>query len=316
MPRKRLFIGQRFRGIPVETINSLAADLDRLEQGVGQPLGGNDGNAAYSFLPTLIKNNTGQALIERSIVGIDTSAFTPPEIVTGSPDQNEADEAILGDLPVEVVAPDATTHANKWAVTLGPIEAGGTGWAVVTGLVWLRVNLTNAAHKFVKPATGDTVYAASAASGAPIWALATGEVEKQWALVLLGGGGSENYRLIRGQSVGIQSGATILIDNVIVLAGGIDPSDANPATQVRIANIFSQTYADNELIDAAYSPAVVASPLTDWETLKTSTGTETYRGISAIVYTFRPPTATRCMSAASCPWPAGSIRPVPTSTLT
>lgn len=96
------------------------------------------------------------------------------------------------------------------------------------------------------------------------------------------GDAEETFRLIRGESVGIQSGATILIDNVVVLSGGIDPSGGNPATQVRVANLFGQSFTDNEKVQAIYSPAVVASPLTDWEAVKTTTGTDNYRLIRGL----------------------------------
>ncbi len=92
-----------------------------------------------------------------------------------------------------------------------------------------------------------------------------------------GPGAGTDYRLIRGQSYGIQSGATVLIDNVVVLAGSLDPSDGDTAAQITVANIFGATYADNEKIDAVYSPAISSSPPADWETLKTTTGADQYR---------------------------------------
>lgn len=101
--------------------------------------------------------------------------------------------------------------------------------------------------------------------------------------VRIGDSGAENFRLIRGESVGAQSGATILIDNVVVLSGGLDPSGGNPATQVRVANLFGQSFSDNEKVQAIYSPGVVASPLTDWEAIKTISGTETYRLVRGLV---------------------------------
>lgn len=93
-------------------------------------------------------------------------------------------------------------------------------------------------------------------------------------------GGSEDFRLIRGQSVGAQSGGTLNLDNVIVLSGGLDPSAGNPATIVPVYNLFSQSYSDNEFIQAVYSEEVTSG--VDWETLKTS-GTETFRLIRGLV---------------------------------
>jgi len=84
------------------------------------------------------------------------------------------------------------------------------------------------------------------------------------------GGADEKYRLIRGQSYGAQSGGTILIDNVVPLANGVDPVDGDSTTQVSVANIFGQTYADNEIVDAIHNG-------TGWETLKTTGGVNNFR---------------------------------------
>lgn len=78
----------------------------------------------------------------------------------------------------------------------------------------------------------------------------------------------DNFRLIRGQSVGIQTAGTVLIDNVVVLAGGLDPSHDDATAQVRVANRFSEAFDDNQEILAVYSRGIVQSPLTHWETLR------------------------------------------------
>jgi len=88
-------------------------------------------------------------------------------------------------------------------------------------------------------------------------------------------GGTDKFRLIRGQSYGVQSGTNILLDNIVELSGGLDPSHGAPAAQVSVYNLFGATFADNEWVDAVYSPGATGS--SDWETLKSSTGTERYR---------------------------------------
>jgi hypothetical protein len=97
-----------------------------------------------------------------------------------------------------------------------------------------------------------------------------------------GSGDFEKFRLIRGESVGIQSGGTILIDNVDVLAGGEDPTNGNPATQVTVQNIWGTTYADNEKVQAVYNEDLGGTELTDWENFKTTAGTEQYRVIRGL----------------------------------
>jgi len=83
-------------------------------------------------------------------------------------------------------------------------------------------------------------------------------------------GAADKFRLIRGQSYGVQSGTNILLDNIVELSGGLDPSGGNPATTVSVYNLFGATFADNEWVDAVYSPGATGS--SDWETLKGSAG--------------------------------------------
>lgn len=88
-----------------------------------------------------------------------------------------------------------------------------------------------------------------------------------------GRGDAEKNRLIRGQVIGAVAGGThFLIDNVWVLAGGLDPSGGNPAAAIVVANIYGQTFADNELVTAVYSPGVTLNPPADWEALKKGVG--------------------------------------------
>lgn len=281
---KRFVPGQKIRRLPGGSLN-MALDLVGKQGRFGPPPGPGDRPPTFDT-PVLVvpcKNMSGVALPERAIVGVDVSAFTPPDITPGTPDSNDANEAILRGVPVEIVKPNATTHASKWGVTLGPMGTAApdnVGHLVITGLVWARVNVTDAAHKCVALTTDDYTYLASAASGTAIWDRKLAGTGKQWALILLGGGGggSEKHRLIRGQSYGAQSGATILLDNVVALAGGVDPSAGNPATLVTVYNLPGGSYADNEIVEAAYNPGVSVSPPADWEALKTGTGgTEKYR---------------------------------------
>lgn len=125
---------------------------------------------------------------------------------------------------------------------------------------------------------GDADTADQISSGENFW-IAWRRDAKRWYPI---SGGNEKFRLIRGQSVGVQSGATVLIDNVDVLAGGLDPTNGNPATQVTVQNLFGQTFSDNEAVQAIYNEGLGGTDLTDWEAIKTTSGTETYRAIRGI----------------------------------
>lgn len=82
----------------------------------------------------------------------------------------------------------------------------------------------------------------------------------------------EKYRLIRGQSYGLQSGGTILIRNVFPLASGRDPTGGVSTISVRVVNTYSQTFLDGQFVDAAYSPGAFITPPADFETLASAGG--------------------------------------------
>lgn len=96
-------------------------------------------------------------------------------------------------------------------------------------------------------------------------------------------GDAENYRAIRGQSVGFQTGTVVYIDNVVVLAGGLDPSSGSALVQVPVNNFIfvplgtPRELTDDQWIDAFYSPASsmlgtgTAGTAIDWETLESGT---------------------------------------------
>lgn len=188
MKRKRYRVGQRFRGIPVGTLNSLSADVDRLLQQTGQPVGAalTSRNDTPAWLIVPVRNMTGVDLVEYSIAGVDTSAYTLPTIISGSPEQNTADAAVLAGPALEIVLPNADTHKLRWVVVLGPLANGATGFAVVSGLVPARLDQLHTDHEFARPATGDSVYLQSAGHGAPVWFRRLAVTGKQWGLILLG----------------------------------------------------------------------------------------------------------------------------------
>lgn len=261
--------GERLAGYPADAHNAFFDTYKRVHQ-QGGPSNGTGQTSSVPTVTCLVENSTGA----------DITADFPILKLTGTVfDYDDSEQAIYRGVAFTGGTPAADTDIGNVAVVQGPIANGAMRAAVLLGPTWCQVNVSDAAHTFAKPKASSAELASDAASGARIIWKQTGTGTK-WALVLLGGGGSaEKLRLVRGQSVGAQSGATILLDNVVVLAGGLDPSDGNPATQVRAANIFSQSYADNEWVDIVYSPGVSASPAADWETLKAAVGTETYRAI-------------------------------------
>lgn len=174
----------------------------------------------------------------------------------------------------------AGEYDAPFAIALGPIDPAVTGegdvvvensigYGFIPDAYWARVAVSDAGHEFAHIPTSGKLLASNATNGQRIIWKPTGTGTK-WCVVAIE---RERGRLIRGQSYGVQSGSTVLLDGVVPLAGGFDPTNGDGSAQVTVTNVFGNVYADNEYVDAVWSPGSTA----DWETLKTSSGSEKYR---------------------------------------
>lgn len=217
---KHLTPGQRITRLPAVSLNR-AIDAGARMQEFVQPGGPQmvlpSGDSPRNVV--LVKNMTGQDLKERSIVGIKETSFTLPDI-TGAPDGDVADEAVLKGEAVDVELPDPAKHtAGKWGVTLGPIAAGtegnqGQGWMAIGGLIKARVDVTSDAHAFAVPILNETDHLASAASGTPITWKKTG-TGKKWAQINLGAGGGGGSTIVWGQLINTVPANSILEEECV-----------------------------------------------------------------------------------------------------
>jgi hypothetical protein len=180
---------------------------------------------------------------------------------------------------------------DEFVILTAPLRANQPGVGVKVGLVFCQLyyaDVTGSQNRATP--TSITTYLIGGTTGAPIlWRELEDEsgadtIGVQWALVSLGGGNSSpssDYRMIRGMSYGVQSGSTILIDNIRPLANSKDPSEGDSSVRIEVYNLFGNSFTDNELVDAVYQPNVAdGDPV--WETLK-STGLEKNRLIQGRV---------------------------------
>lgn len=269
----RLITGQGIKKYPGNTHNSLVDGELRARAAAGdQPLA--TAPQMKSPVNVLLYYTGDSAIKPGSTVKLGNVLITP----------TDDESAPYSELRFRCSAFVSTDPGETpYAVTAGPIEANGVGHGIIPQAWWAKVYISDAAHTHANKPTAGTILQSGLFGLTILWK-ETGTGEK-WAVVAMAGQGADTYRLIRGQSVGIQAGGTILIDNVVRLAGGLDPTLGNPAINVRVVNIFSQSYADNEWIDAIYNPGVSISPAADWETTKTSTGTHAYTLIMGTVST-------------------------------
>lgn len=266
-------IGSLVQEFPAGSFNKLVQDYrnrraqppERTEKTLG----------AFGVGPRVIvfiANESGADVEPGQILGIDGPSFD----LTDDANQVYAPPVVKG------VTPTLADHSDAFVITLDHIEDGKVGPAVLSGLAWVRLNVNSESDTHAKVKDADSSQLDSSTSGPAIIKFKeSGTGADKWALVKLGSG-AENFRLIRGESVGNQSGGTILIDNVDVLAGGLDPSGGDPGVQVTVQNIFGQSFTDNEAVQAIYNEDLGGTDLTDWEAIKTSSGTETYRAIRGL----------------------------------
>jgi len=273
---RKLSAGDELAGYPSDAHNYFLGAAKKVyregrRNGSGQ-------SASVRVVTCIVWNDTAAAIdVDFPVLKLDAPVFTPAD----------NDQQIYRQPEFKGKTPDADTRPGNFAIVQGPLsdDAGLTGRAaVLVGPTYVDVEFTDADHTHAAVKVSDNTQLESASEGIEILWHDTipGSLPAtvRCLVNLTGSAGAEKNRLIRGQSVGIQSGGTLSIDSVIVLSGGLDPSGGNPATVVSVNNLFSQSYTDNEKIQAVYSPEVTAG--VDWETLKTSTGTDTFRLIRGL----------------------------------
>jgi hypothetical protein len=113
---------------------------------------------------------------------------------------------------------------------------------------------------------GDASTPSIIGSGQKFWIIWRREAQRWF---VLSSAGTETLRLVRGKAKGTVTAddTTFVIDNIIVLGGGLDPrsSPGDMAEELDVANIHREAFADNEDVTCIYSPDVVTD--VDWELL-------------------------------------------------
>ena len=98
-------------------------------------------------------------------------------------------ETFKNALAVSGVTPTAD-HAGAFAILLEPIAAGAMGRAIVSGVTPVKVNITNADHRYAEVEAGQAGYLASAESGSALLLWKEAGTGEKWALVRMGNPGS------------------------------------------------------------------------------------------------------------------------------
>jgi hypothetical protein len=148
--------------------------------GAAAPLGQNSQNIVH------IKNNTSSAVQRLGVLGISSS------VIPAANEYFKQATILLGDTP------SATSHSSgRFAVTLEPIPAGGTGRAYISGQFSVKVNVTSESHLFADIKNGDTTQLQSAESGSVSILWKESGTGTKWAIVRFGASSGAGIQWVR-----------------------------------------------------------------------------------------------------------------------
>lgn len=139
--------------------------------------------AARSSGIVTVKNNTAGNLDRFAVLGVDDVIISPAD--------NESE--FLSRVGLVGVTPTVTDHKGKFLILLEPLAAGAMGSAYATGVCPVKVDVSNedddqAAD--IADGISANLKAGSGGSAAILWR--AGGTGVQWAVVRLGGGGSDS----------------------------------------------------------------------------------------------------------------------------
>lgn len=126
-----------------------------------------------------VKNATSNSAQRGHILGLGDWTFDP--------DNTQQLEELQETLCVEGVVPAAATHKDQFVVLPYDLAEGEIGDAILSGLVLVKVDITNTSHTFCTVADGVTQNLKSAAGGRGRILKAQPGTGLKWALVELGG---------------------------------------------------------------------------------------------------------------------------------
>jgi hypothetical protein len=157
--------------------------------------------STYNSTIIKIRNDTGNPLVQFSVVGLNGPVFTPTETT---------EEAFLRDVVFSAITPAIDSHRRRFAVTLDAAPAGdpyGSGYgytddtmvirAYIAGVCHVLVNLKDPSHGYANITDGLTDYMTSSRFGHAriLWSESEDTDSGyssgvQWATVMLGVTGS------------------------------------------------------------------------------------------------------------------------------
>jgi hypothetical protein len=150
-PLKRVLPGDPLAGYPAEALNYMMDAARKVNSGQsglsGESVAGSDKSTIN------VKNSTGDDLEAYSVIGLTRSVVYDE---TDNIRSYKRDPVIVGNTPSE---------QGRFAITLQPIPNGKRGRAMVLGVSYCKVDVTDADHEFADIASGETGYLRSAETG-------------------------------------------------------------------------------------------------------------------------------------------------------
>lgn len=213
-PFRKVQPGQPLQ-ISANWFNTVTEDLlSRHRQRMSGGAGAAQADPARNTGVVKVKNASGSDVARFGVLGINTILFGPADNLIEF--QNNA--------ALSCITPTAA-HAGKFVVLLEPAADGAIALAVVSGIVPVQINVTDAAHGWADVKAADLTQLNSGASGTAQIVYKEVGTGMKWAMVRLGAGASSGTRVVnltqRGGANGNKtSAATYTYDLYERLADG------------------------------------------------------------------------------------------------
>lgn len=191
---QRLKRGDQLSGIPGDTWNAFCDLVEAQQDGA---LLGISGRGAYRSAGTvLVKNDTGSAIDEGEIFGIDDFELDQQDQIVASG-----------------IAPLAASHWHgTFAVAVTPSANGGISRCIIHGICRAVVNVTNTGIVTADIVNADTTTLQSHLAGRARLLIPATSTGSQNAWVLLGGPRQLTYTGVAGSGITAGSSGTVTID--------------------------------------------------------------------------------------------------------
>lgn len=229
-PYRRAQPGERLR-IPAAAWNRL------MDNAMQMPLASQGDEFSYRRTNFRIycQNKTGGTVPQWGVLHIDGVLPTPSGATGAATNQFQTFPAVSG------ITPNGATE-GAFGIAVESIESNRLGMVAIDGVVQVKLDIQDAAHRFATPKPGSTTELQTASSGeATILWKESGTGTGKWGLVRIGSGKGEDIRIGKYEPTGTTGAWSInTTQDIQVYENGTPPSETITTGEV-ITGVVNHT---------------------------------------------------------------------------